>query len=263
MSENRVEETTTSNGAKRASVLGTWPGKIAAAAATAMIGSAVSYFLGADFWEGLRKRAGVAPEPLSVHVNSSGVRQLNPTFVTPRPIAAIGPPPSGDRPEGRYSWAHKLGGVDTWTYLRVTVTGKSPASVVLQDLRIKVTSRRPPLNGYHLSYNSVRLGKMEPTREIEVDLDSSPPRWRFAEDSRGARFPFSVSNSEIEVFDISTETTKCDCSWTAELSYVADGEQGVTTIDDNGKPFRTTAPSKAESVYWHRGRWRSFGREGA
>jgi hypothetical protein len=276
MSGSGVEDTSTHNDAKRVSFVRTWPGKIAAVAATAIIGSAVSYFIGADFWEGLLRRVGLAAEPLSVQVSSdvdqfdSAGEPLRPEFIVPRPIAAIGPPPSGDRPEGRYGWAHKLGGVDTSTVIRVTVTGKSSSSVVLQDLEFKVTSRRPPLGGSRITYSSIKLGRREPVRLVRVDLDASPPKWSF-EDKRGARFPFTVTNSEVEVFDIAADTAECDCSWTAGLRYVADGEQGITTIDDNGKPFRTTsfhagpgqtgdnngAPLK--SYYWNRGGWRVAG----
>jgi hypothetical protein len=234
--------------------------------ATGILGSAVSYFFGADFWASLENRVGLGAEPVEVQVTSD-VDQFEseavhvPEFVVPRPLAAIGPPPSGDRQDGRYAWAHAMGGVDArQTVLRVTVTGNSSSSVVLQGLRFSVTARRAPLTGTHITYTG--LGDAIGARFVDVDLDASPPKSGFI-GGRGEpekRFPLRVNSAEVEVFDISANTATCDCSWVAELSYSAEGEQGSVTIDGGGQPFRTTAvPDRVEPSYWDRGRWRTFG----
>jgi hypothetical protein len=247
--------------------LKTWPRKIAAAIAGAVLASAVSYFLGADFWSGVSERAGLAPEPVRVDVitdvdrfaSDSGVVHV-PTFVVPRPITAIGPPPNGKQPEGRYTWAHQMGGVDsTETLIRASVSGTSAAPVVLQDLQIHVNERRRPLEGSNLTFQG--LGAPINVRFIEVNLDHEPPTWEYL-DSQGEpadHFPFEVTETETEVFDIAAFTLRCDCLWTAELHYSTEGEEGAITIDNDGRPFRTTAVSEEAQgqYYWFNRRWRA------
>jgi hypothetical protein len=247
--------------------LKTWPRRIAAAIGGAVLASAVGYFLGADFWSGVSERAGLAPEPVRVDVitdvdrfaSDSGVLHI-PTFVVPRPITAIGPPPNGKQAEGRYTWAHQMGGVDSIeTLIRASVSGTSSAPVVLQDLQIHVIERRRPLEGSQLTYTG--LGAPISVRFIDVNLDQEPPTWEYL-DSQGEptdHFPFEVTETETEVFDIRAFTLRCDCVWTAELHYSTEGEEGAITIDNDGRPFRTTAFSEeAQGEYhWANGRWRA------
>jgi hypothetical protein len=246
--------------------LRTWPRKLAAAVAAAVVASGTSYFIGADFWRGVEKRVGTAAAPVEVTTVTDVDRFDStvvhiPEFVVTRPIGQVPPPPNGASPDGRYSWAHELGGVDaSASLMRVTITGKESAPVILQGLRVKVAERRPPLRGALLSY--LGLGAAQSVRYVKVDLSVDPPSWEFIGPAGEPEehFPLRVSASETEVFDVQAAPVRGEVSWFLELEYTADGEQGVVRIDDEGKPFRTTDTSRAGDGYgWSeaQGRWES------
>ena len=248
--------------------LRTWPRKVAAAVAAALLASGTSYFIGADFWRGVEETVGTADAPVQA-VTITDIDRFDsdvvhiPEFVVPRPIGQVPAPPNGDSPEGRYGWAHDLGGVDVSSSLmRVTITGEGSAPIILQGLRVRVDERRPPLRGTLLGYFGV--GAPQSVRYIEVDLSGDPPTWRFIgeEGQPEDRFPLRVSASETEVFDVQAVKARGDVSWHLELEYTADGEQGVVRIDDAGSPFRTTeADAGAQEAYgWLDGRWQPLAR---
>jgi hypothetical protein len=249
--------------------LRTWPRKVAAAVAAALVASGTSYFIGADFWRGVEETVGTADAPVrattitDIDRFDSDVVHI-PEFVVPRPIGRIPAPPSGDRSEGRYRWAHELGGVDASSSLmRVTLTGRDSGPVILQGLRVGIDERRPPLRGTLLSYFG--LGAPQSVRYVEVDLSTDPPSWRFIgnEGEPEEHFPLRVSASEAEVFDVQAVRARGDVSWHLELEYTtADGEQGVARIDDGGEPFRTTeVRTRAQNAYgWLDGRWQPLAR---
>jgi hypothetical protein len=248
--------------------LRTWPRKVAAAIAAALLASGTSYFIGADFWRGVEEKIGTAAAPVQATVITDvdrfdGDVAHVPEFVVPAPVDEIPPPPNGASEEGRYAWAHGLGGVDASSSLmRVVVNGSDTGPVLLQGLRVRVDERRPPLRGSLVSY--LGLGAPQSVRYIEVDLATDPPSWRFIGEGGEAvdHFPLRVSSSETEVFDVQVLRVRGDVSWHLELEYTADGEQGVTRIDDGGSPFRTTeVDAAAQDFYaWENGRWTPFER---
>jgi hypothetical protein len=244
--------------------LDTWPKKAAAAVGAAVFASAMSYFLGADFWSGVEKKVGTAGPPVQVTTITdidrfdSGVVHL-PEFVVDRPIGEVPPPPSGNAAEGRFAWGKEIGGVDAFASLiRVVISGKAKAPVLLQSLRIRVVDRRRPLSGTLLSYSG--RGQPQSVRYVQVDLAKEPPAWTYIgpEGKPGELFPLRVTESETEVFDIYAFATRGDVYWYLELDYTADGDQGTARIDDDGEPFRTTqsgAPGQRQYAWIH-GRWR-------
>jgi hypothetical protein len=241
---------------------------VAAAVAAALLASGTSYFIGADFWRGVEETVGTADAPVQA-VTITDVDRFDsdvvhvPEFVVPRPVGQIPPPPNGASEEGRWSWAHDLGGVDAASSLmRVTVTGRESAPVILQGLRVRVDERRPPLRGSLISY--LGLGAPQSVRYVEVDLAVDPPTWRFVGEGGEAEdhFPLRVSASETEVFDVQVLRVRGDVAWHLELEYTADGEQGVARIDAGGSPFRTTEvhAGAQEFFAWEDGRWTAFER---
>jgi hypothetical protein len=243
--------------------LGTWPKKIGAAVLGAVVASGVSYFIGADFWKGVEKKIGIAGAPVAIttltDVDSfkSDVVHV-PEFVLNRPINQVPPPPNGDLPDGRYAWAHQLGGVDaTESLFRFSVVGKESEPVLLQGLRVKLVDRRPPLKGSLITFSG--LGAPQSVRYIQVDLSKDPPTWDYIgpKGKPEEHFPLRVSSSEPEVFDVSGVSLRGDVTWYLQLDYTADGEQKSIRIDDHGKPFRTTeSRAPGQNAYaWMNGRW--------
>jgi hypothetical protein len=52
---------------------------------------------------------------------------------------------------------------------------------------------------------------------------------------------FTIAPDETEVFDITAHTESCFCRWVLELVTTQDGEEEIVTVDDQGRPFETTA----------------------
>lgn len=187
-----------------------------------------------------------------------GVDPCESSWIIPRGVEEIPlPPPSAV--SSRVEWAEQLNGVLAPPgIVGVVVTGKSSSSVVLTDLRIKVLTREEPLTGSHV----VELcGDEVFVRYFAVDLDASPATVspKAADDlepgqdqpvnKRAISFPYRVSQQEPEVFEIQASTKQCLCSWVAELHWVADGQSGVTKIDNNGKPFLLSSLTNAPRSY--------------
>jgi len=129
------------------------------------------------------------------------------------------------------------------------VHGKSDQQVILQDLRIEIISRDPLVSGFSFSG---ACGDLFAVRFLDVDLDQVPPVIVGSEDWRNDRadvpvpvkpveFPYVVSKTDPEVFDLVAHTAECNCTWRAKLKWISDGKTGEITIDDDGMPFRTHA----------------------
>ena len=261
-SPRKAKRTSTTTWWRRA--LDTWPKKAAAAVGAALFASAMSYFLGADFWSGVEKKVGTAGPPVQITTITDLDRFHSnighfPEFIVDRPIDKVSRPPSGNTPDGRYRWAKEMGGVDgRASLIRVVVSGKEDRPALLQGLRVKLAERRPPLDGTLLTYTGI--GSAQSVRFFQVDLGKSPPTLKYIGDEGEPEdhFPLRVTESDAEVFDIWAALPRGDQLWYLELDYTADGEQGTIRIDDHGKPFRTAqvSGSRENAYFWFGGRWR-------
>jgi hypothetical protein len=130
----------------------------------------------------------------------------------------------------------------------LTVQGKSEAQVTLTDLRVRVSERRPAVNG--TLFNTAG-GDPGSYRWIAADLDTDPPTLQaetadFLVDTvpererRPIRFPYKVSISDAETFVVDSTTMDCHCFWEIELSWASQGQVGKLVIDDAGHPFEVT-----------------------
>ncbi len=166
-------------------------------------------------------------------------------YIFTRPIESIPFPTKGDL---RYiatwdAWAHRHGGVEAdRTFVRVVIEGKTPLPVVLAGLTIDVTRRAPAPKGVHIApFGGGPVG----VRYFDVDLDADPPHVASVPaeftNEPAIDFPYRVSQTEPEVLSIAASGAKCDCSWRALLHWVYKGKNGVTVIDDHGRPFRTVS----------------------
>ena len=263
-------------------LVATWPRRIGALVGSSALAWAVGTYVPKLLDEGT-KAAGLGPGVLAVDVVTD-VDLIDdtkhphvPEFVIAKPIEEIEPPPNGEFEEGRYAWAHAQGGVDALeSLIRFVVRGETAEPVVLMGLRVEIVERGPPLAGTLVSYFG--LGAPAAVRFFEIDLDAERPRARFiGDDERETTlFPYRVSSSELEIFDVVARSLRSDVSWRLRLDYVAKGEQGTTTIDDHGKPFRTTArhdagfldparssgPPRQVGYGWLDGRWQELAAAG-
>lgn len=152
------------------------------------------------------------------------------------------PPPQQDA----VGWATPLNAVSANRQTVVlTVQGTGPETVVLEDLHVRVKSSGTPLDWNQYVMGNGCGGQVH-TTAFDVSLDLGTPT---ATPIGGQRdFPYSVSESDPEVFQVVAHTSGHDVSWELELEWSSGGRHGTTLIDDNGKPFRTSA-SPEDSYY--------------
>ncbi|MYS36290.1 helix-turn-helix protein [Streptomyces sp. KhCrAH-43] len=165
----------------------------------------------------------------------------------------VPPPPPPDSTRG---WARALGGVDGGGMrLELTVQGTSPQAVVLGSLRVKVLSRRAPVQQSAFSMGEGCGSGIEP-QSFDVDLDDSRPSLTPVAGQQGDEtvpakdFPFRVSSRDVEVFDLDAHVEGHDVSWYLELAWSSGGRTGTLRIDDGGKPFRTSSIAGRPEYYY-------------
>ncbi|MFF9351443.1 transcriptional regulator [Streptomyces sp. NPDC014734] len=158
----------------------------------------------------------------------------------------VPPPPT---PQVTRGWARALGGVDGKDLLlEVTVQGKSGEAVVLNGMHVREVSRKAPLPWTAYSMGEGCGSGIVP-QSFDVDLDDVAPALKPVagqqEDKRvpPKNFPFRVSSTDVEVFDLNVHVEGHDVSWYLELEWSSGGRTGTLRIDDGGKPFRTSAIS--------------------
>ncbi|MCX4448523.1 helix-turn-helix domain-containing protein [Streptomyces sp. NPDC058369] len=161
------------------------------------------------------------------------------------------PPPNSTR-----GWARALGGVDGGGMrLELTVQGTSPQAVVLNSLRVKVLSQRAPVQQPAFSMGEGCGSGIEP-QSFDVDLDDSRPTLTPVAGKQGDEvvpakdFPFRVSSSDVEVFDLDAHVEGHDVSWYLELEWSSGGRTGTLRVDDGGKPFRTSSIAGRPQYYY-------------
>ncbi|MFJ6017334.1 helix-turn-helix domain-containing protein [Streptomyces sp. NPDC092952] len=156
----------------------------------------------------------------------------------------VPPPPA---PQSTRGWARALGGVGGGSMqLEVTVQGKSEQAVVIKRIHVRTVSRKAPLPWSAYSMGEGCGSGITP-QSFDVDLDDNGPVLRpVAGEKEGERvppknFPFRVSSTDVEVFDLKVHVEGHDVSWFLELEWSSGGRTGLLRIDDAGKPFRTSS----------------------
>lgn len=126
--------------------------------------------------------------------------------------------------------------------VRITIEATGILAVLLEGLDVIVVGRRTPPEG---SLNP-HAGAVEP-RPFDLLLDDPEPRVRATGSNSGdtTDFPFKVSSSDPEVFDITVRTESSDVEWFLDLRTICLGRRQSTRIDLAGRPFRTVARPKA------------------
>ncbi|MER5887227.1 helix-turn-helix transcriptional regulator [Streptomyces sp. NPDC001941] len=183
--------------------------------------------------------------PLAWSVNSQAWKLgCGHDYVIAKPPGQVPPPPA---PQDAAPWAATQGAVHGGeTLLRLSVQGLSDTAVVLEALRVRVAGRTSPAEGNAYAMDMGCGGALTP-RSFAVDLDKDRPVVRaVAGNDSGnpipaVRMPYRVSAKDPEVLLITAGTSACDCRWYLELDWSSQGRSGTVRIDDDGRPFRTSA----------------------
>jgi len=185
-------------------------------------------------------------------------------YVIDKPAPEVPPPRSYNGvPVDNETWARKLGAVASSTdVLSMTLQGKATAAVVLERLVVHVVARRPPITAGAAYFVDTGCGGGVSPRLFEVDLDTDPsvavPR-EGVDDAQNPipamSFPFKISSTDPEVFQVYAYAMRCDCSWYLDLAWTYDGRTSMIKIDDNGQPFRTAGVDRLSQFSYQNGRW--------
>ncbi|WAU79013.1 helix-turn-helix transcriptional regulator [Streptomyces sp. Qhu-G9] len=156
-------------------------------------------------------------------------------YLVDRRAEQVPPPPS--EPDAR-GWVNALGGVAAGQQmLAVTVQGTGKATVVLEDLHVRVVDKSKPLAWNDFAMGVGCGGGVE-TTSFGVNLDAGRPE---TSPKAGQRdFPYKVSESDPEVFYIFADARTHNVSWFLELDWSSGTQTGSVRVDDRGKPFRTS-----------------------
>ncbi|MGH3796071.1 MAG: hypothetical protein ACRDSP_14405 [Pseudonocardiaceae bacterium] len=158
-------------------------------------------------------------------------------------------------------WAYEHGGYNAEaSSAELTFQAKTEGAVVLHGMRIRLTERKAPIKGIIISKCPIRIKQGVDVRRFQTDLDDPEPSIApeasqkdiSMNNGSGAfkGFPYRISQSEPEVFQLVASTTTCSCTWQAELDWTASGKSGTTTIDMGSAPFRTAATDGAEKLIY-------------
>ncbi|MFF5969471.1 helix-turn-helix domain-containing protein [Streptomyces collinus] len=154
------------------------------------------------------------------------------------PPGRVGPPPLEQDAPG---WVAATGAVASGEqFLKLTVQGKGKETVVVKGLTVRMAGKRAPLawNDYAMGYPGVGCGGGVPTRFFTVALDAARPG--LVPEAGHANFPFKVSESDPEVYYIRADASAYDVRWYLELRWSSGDRSGTLTVDDHGRPFRTS-----------------------
>ncbi|MFC8866531.1 helix-turn-helix domain-containing protein [Streptomyces sp. NPDC057148] len=165
-------------------------------------------------------------------------------YVIDKPPGQVPPPPA---PQDAAPWAATQNAVHgRETLVQLSVQGRSDTAVVLEALRVRVAGRTAPAEGNAYAMDQGCGGSVTP-RYFAVDLDKDRPIARaVAGNDSGTpipavRMPYRVSAKDPEVLLVTAGTSSCDCRWYLELDWSSQGRKGTVRIDDDGRPFRTSA----------------------
>ncbi|MET9558142.1 helix-turn-helix transcriptional regulator [Streptomyces sp. NPDC006645] len=156
-------------------------------------------------------------------------------YLVDRPATRVPPPPNEPDAPG---WVAALGAVSSGSqFIELAVQGTGAETVVLKGLNVRVVGSEAPL-AWNDFATGVGCGGGVTTRAFAVDLDAGRPTVVTKGGQRD--FPYKVSESDPEVFQISANASARYVSWYLELEWSSGGREGTLRIDDQGQPFRTS-----------------------
>ncbi|MFF8969964.1 helix-turn-helix domain-containing protein [Streptomyces sp. NPDC014995] len=159
-------------------------------------------------------------------------------YLIDREPGRVGPPPlEQDAP----AWVNAHEAVSSGRqYLELTVQGTGDETVVVEGLKVRTVEKRSPLawNDYAMGYPGVGCGGGVPKRYFTVALDAARPA--LVPEAGHDDFPFTVRESDPEIYYVSADASAYDVRWVLELTWSSGSRRDTLTIDDDGEPFRTS-----------------------
>ncbi|MGW2043573.1 helix-turn-helix domain-containing protein [Streptomyces sp. NPDC001858] len=159
-------------------------------------------------------------------------------YLIDREPGQVAPPPlEQDAP----AWVAAHGAVSSGNQLlEFTVQGTGAETVVVEDVKVRTVAKRSPpaWSDFAMGYPGVGCGGGVPTRYFTVALDAARPA--LVPEAGHPDFPFKVSAFDPEIYYVSADASAYDVRWQLELTWSSGSRHGTLTLDDDGKPFRTS-----------------------
>ncbi|MFD9396381.1 helix-turn-helix domain-containing protein [Streptomyces sp. NPDC060000] len=182
-----------------------------------------------------------ADDPVPLTVTTHPYAWIDPCsqhyLIERRPGQVAPPPVEQDAP----AWVAHHGAVSAGEqFLQITVQGTGDETVVVESLTVRTVAKAAPLawNDYAMGYPGVGCGGGMPTRSFSVALDAARPA--LVPEAGHKDFPFKVSEADPEAYYVTADASAYDVRWYLELTWSSGSRHGTLTIDDEGKPFRTS-----------------------
>jgi hypothetical protein len=156
-------------------------------------------------------------------------------------------------------WAYRHGGYSVErSVIELSLQGKGDKVVVLHGLQVEVAERRSPPAGVIVTKCHIRLHEAVNTRRFEIDLDEREPvavprqtQNLRTEPDETPQFPYVISSSEPEIFEIFAYAKDCLCSWTAELDWTSGEKSGTVNVLSGTGLFKTSGRGTAAVLYYY------------
>lgn len=171
--------------------------------------------------------------------------------------------PSSDPPEGPtdwHRWAKSIGGTDaSITYLKITITCKDSASVVVNPPKVRRDSL--PVGNPPKGIIAVKPtgGAAVTPRRIQVGLDMGTSNWLDEDGNPIPALSLALDPGESEQFYIFASASIGRYEWHLELPIIVDGRRRIIKIDDGGDRFMTHGTDGLTEHFWHNGFWQAGG----
>jgi hypothetical protein len=157
-------------------------------------------------------------------------------------------------------WVYENGGATSFGKMILTIQGKSQSAVVIDALRIVDLERHPaPPHAVEVLPCDPE-GGLQTVRFFEVDLGKRPkvmprPSDPLPPDDKpqpAAKFPFKVSRSDPEVFELWVEGPECLCAWRLAIDWTSGGQSRTTFLDHGFDKIKTNTTRGLPGYYYDR-----------
>ncbi|MEV0123253.1 hypothetical protein AB0I16_17275 [Streptomyces sp. NPDC050703] len=137
--------------------------------------------------------------------------------------------------------------------IEVVLQGTTDEELIITGARAEIVQRRAPVRGTHVI---TPCGSDAPIRVFDVDLDKENAPLTLVSDGRSSssqvprdRWKYAVKLGDAETFAIRPRSKAHDVEFQIVISWNNGGKDDSLTLKDkDGKPFRFTATSAAESL---------------
>ena len=155
-------------------------------------------------------------------------------------------------------WAYGNGGATRFGKMILTIQGRTGSAVILENMRIVDFERNPA------PADSVEVipcfpgGGLQAVRYFEVDLGKHPrviprPSDPIPPDDKvqpPVKFPFKVSKSDPEVFEMWVSGPECVCSWRLAIDWTSEGRSGTTIVDRGFEKIRINTEQDLTTYFY-------------